>query len=238
MQRRFSLHALHGQLRAFGEEFSDSHPAFAGRSLEGAERTSAHAIHPPALHGGLKIAAISARLDRRDVFCDPVRELKWSSTRTVLSVRPAQIKPRMQHDRNKSTAARLHEGLSTNDKARRRPGFASCWTPLLMSVLRNHGASELIADTGALYVIGEARRHIGADRGARRKRERTGREAAEIHVEIFELGAPVLRDLAFDTCARGPASARRRGRADRGERATTGVEAGHGAHGLDLARRK
>jgi hypothetical protein len=64
-------------------------------------------------------------------------------------------------------------------------------------------------------VIVEARVHVCANEAAWREREGPSAEAVEIHVEVFELGAPVVGDLAFDTSADRPAKTHVANRSDR-----------------------
>jgi hypothetical protein len=77
-------------------------------------------------------------------------------------IQPEQIRLRMWHDRNKRTAlsdrrpGAISKNQDRNDKARRELCFLS--TPLLILVLGNHRASELIVDAGAQDVVGEAAR--------------------------------------------------------------------------------
>lgn len=44
----------------------------------------------------------------------------------------------------------------SNDKARREPGFAFSWTPLLILVPGDDRTVELVVDAGAQDVVGEA----------------------------------------------------------------------------------
>src|SRR5215212_3789781 len=94
------------------------------------------------------------------------------------------------------------------------------------SILRDHRAAEGIVQADTQDVVAEARVHIRANRGERHEREGAGAESVEIHIEIFELRAPVVGDLAFNTGADRPAEADIGARAERGDRNAVAVETG------------
>src|SRR5947209_18764590 len=83
----------------------------------------------------------------------------------------------------------------------------------MRSIVREDRSGELVVQAGANNVFLEA--------DIVDQRERPGVEAAEIDVEIFELGAPVAQEGVFKTGAEGPAElvVRRRSQDAKGRRA-------------------
>src|SRR6476659_3726632 len=93
---------------------------------------------------------------------------------------------------------------------------------------------ELVVDTSADDVVGDPRGYVRADGGARRSgQERGVARISQIHVEIFELAAPVARELPLDAAADRPANPRVAAGKGRGDSSPRRIESGEEHAGLD-----
>src|SRR5947207_14553164 len=118
-------------------------------------------------------------------------------------------------------------------------GFFVVGSTAARSVPRDDRAGscrEVIVDAGADDVVGDARiqRCTEADTSSGRE-HRSAADRAEVHIQIFDLGAPVAGEHRLDAATNGPAEAGIAARSRDRDRSAVRGEAGEPQVGLERA---